>query len=170
MKYSLLYCLRFPSTILAVATLIGHAILFLHHWLTLSNANLLLPDIVALIPEEIGLMVLSFLDVQDVISCLGVSRTWRRLAQDNAVWRSQFKRRKSDGWGVDLRRLKALTASYTTPSVHDLDWHDLYRTRAELDQRWSATPRVGMGIPAEEKENAKLFEPHVKWITGHTDR
>ena len=128
------------------------------------------PDIIALLPEEVGLIGLSFLDLQDALSCLGVSRTWRRLAEDNAIWRSLFKRRKSDGWGVDLRRLASLATPHNPLSITELDWHAMYRARSELDQRWSATPRLSMGASAEEKENAKVFDPQVKWITGHRDR
>jgi F-box and WD-40 domain protein 1/11 len=37
-----------------------------------------------------------------VTACLAVSRTWRGLVEDNAVWRALFDAR--DGWRVDLSR------------------------------------------------------------------
>ena len=164
----------------------------------LTNSPL---DIVANIPDEIALHLLSFLDLQDIVSCLRVSRyvlildyiafdlssrirTWRRLASDNAVWHSLFARRRHAGWVVDFRRLRTptLTTSSMTslpqvlsrsyrfnmPAPLELDWRRLCRNRAELDRRWSTTPHVGHNI--EDKENARVWEPRIRRMLGHTDR
>ncbi|KAJ3483492.1 hypothetical protein NLI96_g6274 [Meripilus lineatus] len=205
-------------------------------------------DIIALVPEEVSLLILAFLDLHDILSCLGVSRIWRRLAFDNSIWRSLFKRRIVDGWGVDLRRLKALTSPRplpplppvppipSIPSINscdmdaspspitrtksypyahssypfalsraaststrytakgtpylkvstsfgkiksgnekrkgELDWFEMYRTRAQLEDRWGAKPSrksaVSPGGSGTSVEGG-AFEPRVKWITGHTD-
>ncbi|KII91739.1 hypothetical protein PLICRDRAFT_51871 [Plicaturopsis crispa FD-325 SS-3] len=62
-------------------------------------------DIVAQLPPEVALHLLLFLDLPSIIACLSVSRTWRELAGDNAIWRELFRRR--DGWNVDLQRARA---------------------------------------------------------------
>ncbi|KAI0074605.1 WD40 repeat-like protein [Panus rudis PR-1116 ss-1] len=113
-------------------------------------------DIISLLPDEVALYVLSFLDLPDILSCLSVSRTWRRLSQDNLIWRDLFLRRSVDGWGVDLRRDRSRTR---------LDWYDMYKTRTELDRRWTSP----VGKPADDKENATLWEPKVGWMSGHSD-
>ena len=111
-------------------------------------------------------------------------RTWRRLASDNAIWRSLFARQRDLGWTLDLRRAKrpALTpaslfaASYKPegniiqrlPAPLELDWYQLYKARSELERRWSSNPIAGRGI--EDKENMKVFEPRVRRLLGHTDR
>ncbi|EKM57080.1 uncharacterized protein PHACADRAFT_172766 [Phanerochaete carnosa HHB-10118-sp] len=140
-------------------------------------------DIIANIPDELALHLLSFLDLPDIVACLRVSRTWGRLASDNAVWRSLFARKRGSGWLLDLRRLRypALSASaailppqdlsrsrtFELPAPLELDWYNLYKSRAELDHRWSASPFTGRN--GEDKENAKAWEPRIRRMLGHTD-
>ncbi|KAI0795773.1 WD40-repeat-containing domain protein [Abortiporus biennis] len=118
-------------------------------------------DIVGHLPDEVALQILSYLDFLDIISCLGVSRTWRRLAQDNPLWRHLFSRRKADGWLLDMRR---------QPSRTLIDWQHLYRSRAELDRRWCGLPSIGSGGgDLEDKENIAAFQPRVRRLSGHND-
>lgn len=55
----------------------------------------------------------------------------------------------------------------------ELDWFEMYRTRAQLEDRWGAKPSrksaVSPGGSGTSVEGG-AFEPRVKWITGHTDR
>ncbi|GJE93406.1 F-box/WD repeat-containing protein [Phanerochaete sordida] len=136
-------------------------------------------DIIANIPDELALHLLSFLDLPDVVACMRVSRTWGRLASDNAVWRSLFARKRSDGWLLDLRRLKypalskskailpkadlATSRAFEIPAPLRLDWYSLYKNRAELDRRWSANPFPGRG---EDKENAVAWAPRKREMGG----
>ncbi|THH30480.1 hypothetical protein EUX98_g3691 [Antrodiella citrinella] len=135
-------------------------------------------DIITLLPEEVAIHTLSYLDLKSVIACLSVSKTWRRLAHDNALWRRLFRNRKVDGWALDLRKYNVQTpasllamshsglGSRHLPAQLQLDWRDLYMTRAELDQRWAGTSVVGT---SEDKENATVFEPRMRKLSGHTD-
>ncbi|TCD64303.1 hypothetical protein EIP91_004281 [Steccherinum ochraceum] len=135
-------------------------------------------DIVGLLPEEVALHVLSYLDLHAMIACLGVSKTWRRLAHDNALWHGLFRKRKADGWAVDLRKHKVQTPasllamshsgqwSRGVPAQLEPDWRSLYMTRSELDRRWAGTSIVGT---SEDKENAAVFEPRTRKISGHVD-
>ena len=95
-------------------------------------------------------------------------RTWRRFAQDNLIWRDLFKRRKCDGWDIDLRRIT--THLPNKPQWIPLDWHELYKTRAELDRRWSPNPTVFTNFNSEDKENISLWGPKVQRLSGHMDR
>ncbi|KAK7683848.1 hypothetical protein QCA50_013226 [Cerrena zonata] len=122
-------------------------------------------DIISQLPDEIALYIISFLDIQDVLSCLAVSRIWRRFAQDNLIWKDLFKRRKCDGWDIDLRRITRRTPHEWIP----LDWHELYKTRAELHRRWSPNPTVVTNFNSEDKENVSLWDPKVHRISGHMD-
>jgi F-box and WD-40 domain protein 1/11 len=63
------------------------------------------PDILSQIPPEVALYLLLFLDLPSILACVRVSRTWRALAEDNAVWRELFF--AHDGWGIDLPRARA---------------------------------------------------------------
>lgn len=111
-------------------------------------------------------------------------RIWHRLASDNAIWYSLFARRHELGWAVDLRRvdlaklpstaLFAYSHIYAQPrsplsvAPLELDWYELYKTRAELDRRWSGNPHAVNG--PEDKENARAWEPRIRRLLGHADR
>lgn len=100
-------------------------------------------DILALLPTELSLYILSLLcksnkslseklstasratnlplsetrdSLQIILTCLSVSRTWRALAADNTVWRSLFLSR----WSVDLTRHGV--SSFSRPSVQLSNW------------------------------------------------
>lgn len=101
-------------------------------------------DIVARLPPELSIHVLSFLDLSSIIACRAVSRTWRIYAQDNAIWRGLFYLRTE--WRLDLSRARFSAArtrrvSYV-PSVYpelpplSLDWLLLYKSRTLLENRW----------------------------------
>lgn len=93
-------------------------------------------------------------------------------------------RRREDGWLVDFRRIRpeslapaALFAynpidpqcrSANTVAPLEVNWYDLYKSRTELDRRWSGDAHV-IGNP-EDKENASAWEPRVRRLLGHSDR
>ena len=102
-------------------------------------------DIVARLPPELSIYILSFLDFNSIIACRAVSRTWRIYAQDNAIWRGLFYLRTD--WRLDLLRARFSAArtrrvSYV-PSIPpelpplSLDWGLLYKSRTQLESRWS---------------------------------
>ncbi|KAH8097106.1 WD40 repeat-like protein [Cristinia sonorae] len=135
-------------------------------------------DIIALVPEEVALHVLSCLDLSSTVACLSVSKKWRRLALDNSLWRDLFRARNIDGWAIDPRRIIAQTPASLLAMSHsgqwnrglpaqlELDWRDLYMSRAILEKRWAGTAIVGS---SEDKENAAVFEPTSRKMYGHTD-
>jgi hypothetical protein len=101
-------------------------------------------DIVARLPPELSIYLLSFLDLDSIIACRAVSRTWRAYTQDNAIWRGLFHRRME--WSLDLSRARFSVAttrrvSYI-PSISpelaplSLDWWLLYKSRTRLENRW----------------------------------
>ncbi|KAL2913710.1 hypothetical protein HK105_206726 [Polyrhizophydium stewartii] len=53
-------------------------------------------DIVARLPPEMALRILGELPVEDVVRCLGVSRTWNKLARDDSIWRELCRKRWAD--------------------------------------------------------------------------
>lgn len=69
-------------------------------------------DIVSLLPTEVSLYLLSsYLDLPAILACLGVSQTWRRLANDNSVWMSLFSQNASISWAMDLNRWRNIRRS-----------------------------------------------------------
>ncbi|OCH94577.1 WD40 repeat-like protein [Obba rivulosa] len=131
-------------------------------------------DIVALLPTELALHLLSFLDLSSILSCLRVSKTWHDLADDNSIWRELFARRQEDGWNIDLRRAcqrrpstsRRSRTSFRAPAPLEIDWYELYQTRTELDRRWYSSPHASLAL--DDKES-KAWEPRVRRISGHSD-
>ncbi|GBE83444.1 F-box/WD repeat-containing protein [Sparassis crispa] len=129
-------------------------------------------DIVALLPPELALHLLSFLDLPAIIACLRVSRTWNRLADDNSIWCTLFSQREADGWRADLRRAHSASPALLYPSLSssrallpaplEIDWYETYRTRTELDRRWSVAPN-------SKSSTSQSWEPVVRRISGHRD-
>jgi len=117
-------------------------------------------DIVARLPPELSIYLLSFLDLDSIITCRAVSRTWRAYAQDNAIWRGLFCRRAE--WRLDLSRARFSAAttrrvsfiSSVSPEFAplSLDWSLLYKSRTQLEDRWL-------------QGKAKMTK-----ISGHSDR
>ncbi|KAI0634267.1 WD40 repeat-like protein [Trametes polyzona] len=143
-------------------------------------------DILSHLPLELSLELLSYLDLSSILACLRVSRAWHQLARDNSIWRVLFSHKEKDGWRIDLRRAHRLsTQSHSTasllasramiPAPLEIKWYDLYRTRTELDRRWSNYPSAGLSADlsddaiAGEKEVTKAWEPKVMRISGHGD-
>lgn len=60
-------------------------------------------DILRLLPDELSIYILLFVDLPVILSCLAVSRHWQRLASDNVVWRSIFYRA---GFSIDSNALR----------------------------------------------------------------
>jgi F-box and WD-40 domain protein 1/11 len=103
------------------------------------------PDIIAQLPQELSLAILCYLfspstplssstnfsrgsseitaddAMRALFTCLGVSRTWRRLASDNSVWKTAFLSR----WVIDESRVEAfgppLPRWSKTLSPHPMD-------------------------------------------------
>jgi hypothetical protein len=117
-------------------------------------------DILARLPPELSIYLLSFLDLDSIIACRAVSRIWRTYAQDNAIWRGLFHRRTE--WRLDLSRARFSAAttrrvsfiSSISPELAplSLDWWLLYKSRTRLENRWL-------------QGRAKMTK-----ISGHSDR
>ena len=101
-------------------------------------------DIVARLPPELSIHILSFLDINSIIACRAVSRTWRIYAQDNAIWRRLFHLRPE--WRLNLsrarfsaartRRVSFVPSMYPELPPLSLDWLLLYKSRTQLENRW----------------------------------
>jgi len=117
-------------------------------------------DIVARLPPELSIYLFSFLDLDSIIACRAVSRSWRAYAQDNAIWRGLFYHRAE--WRLDLSRARFSAAttrrvsfiSSVSPEFAplSLDWWLLYKSRTQLENRWL-------------QGKAKMTK-----ISGHSDR
>ncbi|KAL6046874.1 Vegetative incompatibility protein HET-E-1 [Balamuthia mandrillaris] len=65
----------------------------LHHALASSTSS----GYFSILPEEISLYILSFLNVRELLEIARVSRYWRRLSEDDQLWFQLHKTRWRDG-------------------------------------------------------------------------
>ncbi|XP_042684346.1 F-box/WD repeat-containing protein 7 isoform X3 [Centrocercus urophasianus] len=65
-------------------------------------------DFISLLPKELALYVLSFLEPRDLLQAAQTCRYWRILAEDNLLWREKCK--EEDRVQVYLNRSQARTA------------------------------------------------------------
>ena len=127
------------------------------------------------LPPEVGLHVISMLDLTSILSCRAVNHYWNVLASDSLIWREMYF---CEGWNVDERKaaammtlaseeqvarrrlLSTLSAASSSPGgirwpllpPITIDWYEIYKSRHALERRW-------------QKE-----EPQVNRLSGHQDR
>ncbi|WVR03158.1 hypothetical protein IAU60_000148 [Kwoniella sp. DSM 27419] len=54
--------------------------------LSAKLSQMLQKDIVGSLPPEVGILILAQLDLEELLRCALVSRTWRKLCDDQALW------------------------------------------------------------------------------------
>ncbi|KIK55522.1 hypothetical protein GYMLUDRAFT_47734 [Collybiopsis luxurians FD-317 M1] len=147
-------------------------------------------DILSMLPTEVALHIVAFLaygsshlrasrtsqslyhhetpeqSLQNILICASVSKTWRQLALDNAVWRTLFQSRWGNGEcgggvtkdSVEIQKyllnrkktatgrdkdLPALPGDVNPCQISSeslaLDYFTLYQDRLELERRWAGT-------------------------------
>lgn len=69
-----------------------------------------------MLPDELSIYILLFVDLPEILACLRVSRHWQRIANDTLIWRGIYFRA---GFGVDGHAIQQITlASQREPSIH----------------------------------------------------
>ncbi|KAJ1542414.1 hypothetical protein HK405_009997, partial [Cladochytrium tenue] len=117
---------------------------------------LLRRDFIALLPHELAVAVLAHAapDRRTLARCARVSRAWRAVADDNAVWRAAYV---AQGWYINLRVLSTAAAAAAaaaasgeaTQPLHakpqaaaaslaeaTADWKRIYRDRLTIEENW----------------------------------
>ncbi|KAI8575240.1 hypothetical protein K450DRAFT_262753 [Umbelopsis ramanniana AG] len=82
-------------------------------------------DLLVLLPYEVSLLILSFTDINTLAQVSTVSRQWRKLSQDQLLWRKLYMQ---EGWGVDQEAIKR----YIDGGIMDLT--DSQGSREEEDE------------------------------------
>ncbi|CAJ0569431.1 unnamed protein product, partial [Mesorhabditis spiculigera] len=73
-----------------------------HHLRTLRHLiePMFQKDFLGILPDELALLIISYFEPKDMIACAGVSHTWRRLCEEERIWKA-----------------KCLAAGYTTTNI-----------------------------------------------------
>ncbi|KAL6053480.1 Mitochondrial division protein 1 [Balamuthia mandrillaris] len=91
----------------------------------------------SVLPPEINIHILSFLDAKELLEVALVNKEWNRLALDEALWRRLCDRR----W-KELREGRRLKFSKhkrqkMVPLKRSESWKDVFAHRTRVDKNWS---------------------------------
>ena len=107
-------------------------------------------DFISILPQELSLKILSYLDCQSLCNATRVCRKWQKLADDDRVWYHMCEQhidRKCPncGWGLPLLHMKRarIQQNSTGPSSNaDIQtqttrpWKVIYRERFKVESNW----------------------------------
>ncbi|CAI4386742.1 BGN_3a_G0026610.mRNA.1.CDS.1 [Saccharomyces cerevisiae] len=107
-------------------------------------------DFISILPQELSLKILSYLDCQSLCNATRVCRKWQELADDDRVWYHMCEQhidRKCPncGWGLPLLHMKrARIQQNSTGSSSSADiqtqttrpWKVIYRERFKVESNW----------------------------------
>lgn len=95
-------------------------------------------DPVDVLPEELVVQILSYLDAASLIEAEVVSGRWYESASSHHVWKHVF--RKEFGYAHQSTSTHPAQSQGGGPGlgkiVPDQDWKKMWRARKALDQRW----------------------------------
>ncbi|XP_063776619.1 F-box/WD repeat-containing protein 7 isoform X4 [Pseudophryne corroboree] len=87
-------------------------------------------DFISLLPKELALYVLSFLEPKDLLQAAQTCRYWRILAEDNLLWREKCKEDGIDE-PLHIKRRKVLKPGFTHSP-----WKSAYIRQHRIDTNW----------------------------------
>ncbi|KAL1777570.1 F-box/WD repeat-containing protein 7 isoform X1 [Sigmodon hispidus] len=87
-------------------------------------------DFISLLPKELALYVLSFLEPKDLLQAAQTCRYWRILAEDNLLWREKCKEEGIDE-PLHIKRRKIIKPGF----IHS-PWKSAYIRQHRIDTNW----------------------------------
>uniref|UniRef100_A0A8C9TEZ3 F-box/WD repeat-containing protein 7 n=1 Tax=Scleropages formosus TaxID=113540 RepID=A0A8C9TEZ3_SCLFO len=87
-------------------------------------------DFISLLPKELALYVLSFLEPKDLLQAAQTCRYWRILAEDNLLWREKCREEGIDE-PLHIKRRKV-----TKPGFTHSPWKSAYIRQHRIDTNW----------------------------------
>ena len=92
-------------------------------------------DFISLLPKELALYTLSFLDPKDLLRAAQTCRYWRILAEDNLLWREKCK---EAGLG-DCREFLRKRTKISTTFVYS-PWKSSFMRQHNIEMNWRIQP------------------------------
>ncbi|XP_056135912.1 F-box/WD repeat-containing protein 7 isoform X2 [Lampris incognitus] len=87
-------------------------------------------DFISLLPKELALHVLSFLEPKDLLQAAQTCRYWRILAEDNLLWREKCREEGIDE-PLPLKKRKIVKPGFTHSP-----WKSAYIRQHRIDTNW----------------------------------
>ncbi|KAH7985281.1 hypothetical protein HPB52_024213 [Rhipicephalus sanguineus] len=99
-------------------------------------------DFISLLPKELALYVLSFLEPRDLLRAAQTCHYWRILAEDNLLWREKCREAGLDDVQEVLgRRLSSCSVSPPSPSsVAPIPWKLAFMRHHYVEMNWRCKP------------------------------
>ncbi|ELU03411.1 hypothetical protein CAPTEDRAFT_96061, partial [Capitella teleta] len=91
-------------------------------------------DFISLLPRELALYVLSFLEPRDLLHAAQTCQYWRILAEDNLLWREKCREESIDEALVFGPKGKRKVSATKSP------WKSLFMRQMQIEQNWRCNP------------------------------
>uniref|UniRef100_A0A673XEM3 F-box/WD repeat-containing protein 7 n=1 Tax=Salmo trutta TaxID=8032 RepID=A0A673XEM3_SALTR len=88
-------------------------------------------DFISLLPKELALYVLSFLEPKDLLQAAQTCRYWRILAEDNLLWREKCREEAGIDEPLAFKKRKV-----TKPGFTHSPWKCAYIRQHRIDTNW----------------------------------
>ncbi|KAG5311046.1 PREDICTED: F-box/WD repeat-containing protein 7 isoform X2 [Acromyrmex echinatior] len=93
-------------------------------------------DFISLLPKELALSVLAFLEPKDLLRAAQTCRNWRFLADDNLLWKEKCKAAGIE----DLKDLPPPKRKNCRNSSHSSPWKQAYMRQHNIKMNWRTKP------------------------------
>lgn len=90
-------------------------------------------DFISLLPRELALKVLSFLEPKDLLRAAQTCRSWRYLAEDNLLWKEKCKH-------AGIEDIPRKRGSPRSPSTQTSPWKAAYMRQHTIEMNWRCKP------------------------------
>ncbi|CAH1396870.1 unnamed protein product [Nezara viridula] len=94
-------------------------------------------DFISLLPKELALLVLSFLEPKDLLRAAQTCRNWRFLAEDNLLWREKCRQAgiTRESPSHSNRRVR-----HRSPSTPASPWKAAFMRQHRIEMNWRVKP------------------------------
>nr|CAD7262741.1 unnamed protein product [Timema shepardi] len=93
-------------------------------------------DFISLLPKELALYVLSFLDPRDLLRAAQTCRSWRFLAEDNLLWREKCREAGIE----EVRETVARKRQRGSASTVTSPWKAAFMRQHAIEMNWRIKP------------------------------
>lgn len=90
-------------------------------------------DFISLLPKELALKVLSFLEPRDLLRAAQTCQSWRVLAEDNLLWKEKCRE-------AGIEEIPKRRCSPRTPRTHMSPWKAAYMRQQAIETNWRSRP------------------------------
>ena len=92
-------------------------------------------DFISLLPKELALYVLTYLEPRDLLRAAQTCRYWRVLAEDNLLWREKCKEAGLKDCRENFRRRSKITTGFIYSP-----WKSGFMRQHNIEMNWRVNP------------------------------